>query len=51
MEVESVLFTGTGAGLGHDYMMNLDGEPAQQTLQKALGILEQHSQHTDITGR
>jgi len=43
VEVETVLFTGTGAHLGHDYMMNLDSGPAQQTLEKALDFLENHS--------
>jgi acetyl esterase/lipase len=42
VEVEAVLFTGTGAHLGHDYMMNLDTQPAQQTLDKALDFLERH---------
>jgi acetyl esterase/lipase len=43
VEVESVLFTGTGANLGHDYMMELDTIPAQQTLEKALDFLKRHS--------
>lgn len=43
VEVESVFFTGTGAGLGHDYMMELDTEAARQTLEKALDFLERHS--------
>jgi acetyl esterase/lipase len=44
VEVEAVLFTGTGAHLDHDYMMNLDTLPAQQTLDRALDFLERHSQ-------
>ena len=43
VEVESVLFTGTNANLGHDYMMDLDTKPAQETLQKALDFLARHS--------
>lgn len=43
VEVEAVLFTGTHANLEHDYMMDLDTEPAQQTLVKALDFLETHS--------
>ncbi len=43
IEVEAVLFTGTGAHLGHDYMMDLDTESAQQTLKKVLDFLERHS--------
>ena len=42
VEVESVLFTSTNANLGHDYMMNLDTQPAQQTLKRALDFLERH---------
>jgi acetyl esterase/lipase len=42
VEVETVFFTGTGAHLGHDYMMNLDTQPAQQTLRQALEFLERH---------
>lgn len=44
VEVESVLYTGTGANLGHDYMMDLDTVPAQQTLKKALDFLSRYSQ-------
>jgi len=44
VEVEAVLFTGTGAHLDHDYMMNLGTLPAQQTLDRALDFLERHSQ-------
>ena len=43
VEVKAVLFTGTGERLGHDYMMNLDQEQAQQTLENVLGFLEKHS--------
>jgi len=43
VEVEDVLFTGTNTNLGHDYMMDLDTEPAQRTLEKALGFLARHS--------
>jgi acetyl esterase/lipase len=43
VQVEAVLFTDTNANLGHDYMMNLDTEPAQRTLQKALDFLRKHS--------
>lgn len=43
VEVETVLFTGTNASLEHDYMMNLDTKPAQQTLEKALAFLARHS--------
>lgn len=43
VEVEDVLFTGTNANLGHDYMMDLDTQPAQQTLKKVLDFLERHS--------
>lgn len=43
VEVDAVLFTGTNANLGHDFMMNLDTVPAQQTLNKALEFLEKHS--------
>lgn len=43
VEVEPVLFTGTNANLGHDYMMDLDSEPAQRTLEKALDFLQRHS--------
>jgi acetyl esterase/lipase len=43
VEQEPVLFTGTGAHLGHDYMMDLDTGPAQRTLEKALDFLERHS--------
>jgi acetyl esterase/lipase len=43
VEVEAVFFTGTGAHLEHDYMMNLDTQPAQQTLNQALDFLERHS--------
>lgn len=43
VEVESVLFTGTGAHLGHDYMMDLDTVPAQRTLERALDFLQRHS--------
>lgn len=42
VEVETVFFTNTSAGLGHDYMMNLDTQPAQQTLEKAVAFLERH---------
>jgi acetyl esterase/lipase len=45
VEVESVLFTGKNMNLGHDYMMDLDTEPAQRTLEKALDFLARHSQH------
>ena len=44
VEVEPVLFTGTGAGLGHDYMMELDTEAARQTMDEALDFLKRHSQ-------
>jgi acetyl esterase/lipase len=44
VEVEAVFFTGTGAHLDHDYMMNLGTVPAQQTLDRALDFLERHSQ-------
>ncbi|HLO15504.1 MAG TPA: alpha/beta hydrolase [Anaerolineales bacterium] len=44
IEVEDVLFTGTNTNLGHDYMMDLDTEPAQQTLKKALDFLTRHRQ-------
>jgi len=43
VDVETVLFTDTNANLGHDYMMNLDTEPAQRTLEKALDFLEKRS--------
>jgi acetyl esterase/lipase len=46
VEVEAVLFTGTGAGLGHDYMMELDTEAARQTMDRALEFLERHSQQS-----
>lgn len=44
VEVEAVFFTGTSAHLGHDYMMNLDTLPAQQTLNQALNFLEKNDQ-------
>jgi acetyl esterase/lipase len=51
VEVEAELFTGADTRLGHDYMMNLDTEPAQQTLKKALDFLQRHSQyHMDSQG-
>jgi acetyl esterase/lipase len=43
VEVEAVLFTDTGAGLGHDYMMDLDTEAAQGTLDRAVDFLQRHS--------
>lgn len=43
VEVGSVLFTGTNANLGHDYMMDLDTMPAQRTLSDALDFLKRHS--------
>lgn len=43
VEKESVLFSGTGAHLGHDYMMELGEAAAQQTLEKALDFLQRHS--------
>jgi acetyl esterase/lipase len=43
VEDESVLFAGTDAHLGHDYMMDLDTVPAQRTLEKALNFLLRHS--------
>lgn len=43
VEVEAVLFTDTGAGLGHDYMMDLDTEAARETLDKAVDFLQRHS--------
>jgi acetyl esterase/lipase len=43
VEQEAVLFTGTHAHLGHDYMMDLDSGPAQRTLGKALDFLDRHS--------
>ena len=42
VEVEAFLYTGTGAHLGHDFMMDLDTQPAQQTLQQALDFLARH---------
>lgn len=44
VEVEAILFTGTEAHLDHDYMMNLDTVPAQQTLDRALDFLKRHGQ-------
>lgn len=44
VEVEAVLFTNTGASLGHDYMMDLDTEAAQETLGRAVDFLQRHSQ-------
>jgi len=43
VERKSVLFTGTDAHLGHDYMMDLDSGLAQRTLEKALDFLNRHS--------
>lgn len=43
VEVEAVLFTNTGAGLEHDYMMDLDAEAAQETLDRAVDFLQRHS--------
>jgi acetyl esterase/lipase len=43
VEAEAVLFTGTGAQLGHDYMMDLDTVPAQRTLKEAVDFLQRHS--------
>ncbi len=44
VQVDSMLPAGTNSHLGHDYMMQLGTVPAQETLQKALSFLEQHSQ-------
>jgi acetyl esterase/lipase len=46
VEVESHLFTDTGAGLGHDFMMDLSTQPAQQILKQALDFLKRHSEKT-----
>ena len=43
VEEKSLLFTDTGAHLGHDYMMDLDTKPAQRTLEKVLDFLQRHS--------
>jgi acetyl esterase/lipase len=43
VEVDAVLFTGSGAGLGHDYMMNLDSAAPRQTLERAVDFLQEHS--------
>ena len=38
-----ILATGANTNLGHDYMMDLDTEPAQRTLADALDFLQRHS--------
>jgi acetyl esterase/lipase len=43
VEVQAILFTNTGAGLGHDYMMDLDTQAAQETLERAVHFLRTHS--------
>ncbi len=43
VEVESHLFTQSHARLGHDFMMDLATQPAQQILEKALEFLKRHS--------
>ena len=43
VEVDVHLFTDSGAGLGHDFMMDLDTQPAQQILKNALEFLKRHS--------
>ena len=43
VEVKAVLFTNTGTGLGHDYMMNLDTEASRETLDRAVDFLQRHS--------
>jgi len=44
VDVDAHLFTGTGANLGHDFMMDLDTEPAQQILEKALEFLKRYGE-------
>lgn len=43
VEVDAHLFTDSGAGLGHDFMMDLDTQPARQILEQALAFLKRHS--------
>ena len=51
VEVEDVLFTGANTNLGHDYMMDLDTEPARQTLKKALDFLGRHGQQNSALSK
>ncbi|MCC6615605.1 MAG: alpha/beta hydrolase [Anaerolineae bacterium] len=44
VEVDAVLFTGTGANLNHDYALNLNVAAAQQTLERTLAFLAANSQ-------
>jgi acetyl esterase/lipase len=41
--VDAHLFTGTNAHLGHDFMMDLQTQPAQQIMEKALKFLKRYS--------
>jgi acetyl esterase/lipase len=42
VDVDAHLYTGTGAHLGHDFMMDLDTQPAQQILEQALEFLKRY---------
>lgn len=44
VDIDAHLFTGTGANLGHDFMMDLDTQPARQILEKTLAFVRRYSE-------